>query len=239
MRPTSLLQLAATTSGLVMLLASASPVVTIAEEEDGSWMAYFGQMWLGLVIGVLLIMWTHMGMKKQQVIEDLPAAQVFIPRPFTADELIKYRGRGKPQNGANPNEFRETLQMMGEKAAKKKEAASPSSPSPSTKGTADDDVAEDESDLIFIGVKGIIYNVSPQWYGPGSPYNVFAGREASRHLGKIVVGTDESNADWTTLSPEHIASLGEWEDRFKSKYTPVGWFVPDADYYERARKFDP
>ena len=216
---------AAALSATLCVAEEAVPIVTVSEEDEES--SWFGQIWLGLVIGVLAVMWVHMNMKSKQVVEDLPAAQVFVPRPFTAAELIKYRGQGKPKSDSGmPNEFEETQKLMASKPIKKGKGEEP-------------ELAEDESDLIFIGVKGVIYNVSPQWYGPGSPYNVFAGREASRHLGKIIVGSDEANADWTTLSPEHITSLGEWEDRFKSKYTPVGWFVPDADYYERAKQFTP
>lgn len=96
-----------------------------------------------------------------------------------------------------------------------------------------------DNESIFIGVKGIIYAVAPQWYGVGSPYNAFAGQEASRQLGKVVVGTDECNADWTTLSAEHLRSLQEWEERFKAKYCPVGWFIPDADYTLRAASMAP
>eukprot|EP00658_Telonema_sp_P-2_P051106 TRINITY_DN39130_c0_g1_i1.p1 TRINITY_DN39130_c0_g1~~TRINITY_DN39130_c0_g1_i1.p1 ORF type:complete len:127 (+),score=34.32 TRINITY_DN39130_c0_g1_i1:244-624(+) len=103
-------------------------------------------------------MWVHMGMKSKQVVEDLPAAQVFVPRPFTAAELIKYRGQGKPKGGSSmPNEFEETQKLMASKPIKK-----------GGKQQDEPELAEDESDLIFIGVKGVIYNVSPQWYGPGS-----------------------------------------------------------------------
>jgi membrane-associated progesterone receptor component len=94
---------------------------------------------------------------------------------------------------------------------------------------------------ILIGVKGIVYNVSPQWYGPAGPYHAFAGAEASRQLGKTIVATSELNADWTTMTADHIQALREWEERFKAKYYPVGWFVPDAEgkYYERGRVLPP
>lgn len=93
--------------------------------------------------------------------------------------------------------------------------------------------------LIFVGVKGVVYNVAKEWYGPDSPYNAFAGHESSRQLGKTKVGREETNADWTTLSPDHLQTLDEWEERFLAKYLPVGWFVPDADYAVRGRLFDP
>lgn len=61
----------------------------------------------------------------------------------------------------------------------------------------------------------------------------------SRHLGKVVVGTTEANCDWTTLSEKHIDILSSWEAKYRSKYSIVGWVVPDEGYYERARSFDP
>ena len=96
-----------------------------------------------------------------------------------------------------------------------------------------------KNELIFIGVKGVLYNVGKDFYGPGSAYNAFAGHEASRQLGKTKVGREELNADWTSLSLDHLQTLDEWEERFMAKYTVVGWFVPDKDYVERAKALAP
>lgn len=92
----------------------------------------------------------------------------------------------------------------------------------------------------FVGVKGVLYNASLEWYGPEGPYNAFAGCDASRQLGKVVVGRTEINADWTNLSPSHLQTLNEWEERFRSKYTPVGWISdPDKQFIKRAAIMDP
>jgi membrane-associated progesterone receptor component len=93
--------------------------------------------------------------------------------------------------------------------------------------------------LIFVGVKGVVYNVAKEWYGPESAYNAFAGHESSRQLGKTKVGRDEVNADWTTLSSEHLETLNQWEERFVSKYIPVGWFVPTEQYFAKGLEFAP
>jgi hypothetical protein len=53
------------------------------------------------------------------------------------------------------------------------------------------------------------------------------------------VGREESNCDWTTLSPQHLQTLNEWEERFVMKYVRVGWFVPDQEYFTKAKMFDP
>ncbi len=92
---------------------------------------------------------------------------------------------------------------------------------------------------IYLGCKGIVFQVSSEWYGPDSAYHVFAGKEASRQLGKVVVNSAECNADWVNLAPLHLQQLDEWYSKFKGKYEVVGWFIPPPDYEERAKKFEP
>ena len=146
-------------------------------------------LWTMGVILLAFSLWCrYYTLSRKSINEELPKA-IFIPRPFTKEELAQYDGVSNP--------------------------------------------------LIFVGVKGIIYNVAKEWYGPQSSYHAFAGREASRHLGKTVVGREESNCDWTTLSPQHLQVLNEWEERFMIKYVRVGWFVPDEEYVNRARSFAP
>ncbi len=95
------------------------------------------------------------------------------------------------------------------------------------------------SEWPYVGVRGIVYRVSPQWYGPDAPYHAFAGRDSSRHLGKTTVGTEEANSGWTTLSRDHLSSLQEWEERFQSKYLPVGWMVLDDEFESRGLQLVP
>ncbi|KAH9600740.1 Cytochrome b5-like heme/steroid binding domain [Trypanosoma melophagium] len=92
--------------------------------------------------------------------------------------------------------------------------------------------------MSFVGVRGVIYNCSNEFYGANGPYNAFAGRDSSRQLGKMKVGREESNADWTTLSLDHVITLNEWEERLRSKYEAVGWIIPPDDFSKRAEAFD-
>ncbi|EAN88403.1 hypothetical protein C3747_176g54 [Trypanosoma cruzi] len=92
--------------------------------------------------------------------------------------------------------------------------------------------------LAFVGVRGVIYSCSMDFYGPKGPYNAFSGRDSSRHLGKVTVGQEESNADWTTLSASHIATLNGWDELLRSKYVPVGWIIPSEDFTKRAEAFE-
>ncbi|RNE99541.1 hypothetical protein TraAM80_08134 [Trypanosoma rangeli] len=85
---------------------------------------------------------------------------------------------------------------------------------------------------IYVSVKGVVYEVAPQLYGPGKSYHVYAGREISRCLAKSDVSSKEANKDWEHgFSKEEMAVLDWWANKFNSKYPVVGWFVPDKDFY--------
>jgi membrane-associated progesterone receptor component len=94
---------------------------------------------------------------------------------------------------------------------------------------------------IYISVKSVIYDVSAgsDFYGPGKPYGVFAGKEVSRCLAKMQVNDVEANASWRTLSDEHKETLAEWEAKIRSKYPIAGAFQPDAHYETRGAMLEP
>jgi membrane-associated progesterone receptor component len=94
---------------------------------------------------------------------------------------------------------------------------------------------------IFISIKNIIYDVSlgSDFYGPGKPYGVFAGKEISRCLGKMQVNDAEANCSWRTLSEEHKETLAEWEAKIRSKYPIAGAFAPDPHFETRGAMLEP
>ena len=92
---------------------------------------------------------------------------------------------------------------------------------------------------ILISIRGTVFRVSPQFYGPGASYHVFAGTDASRNLGKGLLSGAESNADWSNLSPEHNQTLSQWDERFRSKYPIAGWLVADDAFRARGAAFSP
>ena len=89
-------------------------------------------------------------------------------------------------------------------------------------------------DLVLMSVKGVVYSVSPEWYGPGSCYHAFAGKDCSRHLGKTVVGDDEANLDWTGMAPEFLEVLDDWAAKLSAKYTRGGVFAADDIFFSGA-----
>ncbi|KAG5464522.1 hypothetical protein LSCM1_00712 [Leishmania martiniquensis] len=94
---------------------------------------------------------------------------------------------------------------------------------------------------IYMSVKGKVYDCTSgaTFYGPGKPYAVFAGKEVSRCLGKMLISDEEANANWDDLTPEHMQSLDEWAAKFDSKYPVVGVFDPSEEYYSRQKKLAP
>lgn len=83
---------------------------------------------------------------------------------------------------------------------------------------------------IFMAVKGKVYDVSQgaSFYGPGGPYENFAGRDASRGLAKnsfdlnMLTPLDQPIDDLKNLTKEEIESLDNWEEHFEMKYKIVG-----------------
>ena len=72
---------------------------------------------------------------------------------------------------------------------------------------------------ILMGVLGRVFDVSNagEFYGPGGPYSVFAGRDASRALATFSVDDTqfkEGHDDLSDLKPSQLESVKEWEMQF-------------------------
>lgn len=81
---------------------------------------------------------------------------------------------------------------------------------------------------LLMAIKGIVYDVSRsrEFYGPGGPYALFAGRDASRALAKMSFEVaDIENSDIMDLSKYEKSVLDDWESKFTFKYEDVGKVV--------------
>ncbi|CAL1404998.1 unnamed protein product [Linum trigynum] len=70
------------------------------------------------------------------------------------------------------------------------------------------------------------------FYGPGGPYALFAGKDASRALAKMSFEDKDLTGDISGLGPFEMEALQDWEYKFMSKYVKVGSIkkeVPVAD----------
>ncbi|KAG8092170.1 hypothetical protein GUJ93_ZPchr0012g20353 [Zizania palustris] len=77
---------------------------------------------------------------------------------------------------------------------------------------------------LLMAIKGQIYDVtqSRMFYGPGGPYALFAGKDASRALAKMSFEPQDLTGDISGLGPFELDALLDWEYKFMGKYVKVG-----------------
>ncbi|KAF8413131.1 hypothetical protein HHK36_001107 [Tetracentron sinense] len=82
----------------------------------------------------------------------------------------------------------------------------------------------DPKNPLLMAIKGQIYDVSQSrmFYGPGGPYALFAGKDASRALAKMSFEDKDLTGDTSGLGPFELDALQDWEYKFMSKYVKVG-----------------
>ena len=77
---------------------------------------------------------------------------------------------------------------------------------------------------LLMAIKGQIYDVSQSrmFYGPGGPYALFTGKDASRALAKMSFEEKDLTGDISGLGPFEVDALQDWEYKFMGKYVKVG-----------------
>ncbi|CAL5209508.1 unnamed protein product [Lathyrus oleraceus] len=82
----------------------------------------------------------------------------------------------------------------------------------------------DHDKPLLMAIKGQIYDVSQSrmFYGPGGPYALFAGKDASRALAKMSFEDKDLTGDISGLGPFELDALQDWEYKFMEKYVKVG-----------------
>ncbi|KAG0479103.1 hypothetical protein HPP92_013822 [Vanilla planifolia] len=77
---------------------------------------------------------------------------------------------------------------------------------------------------LLVAIKGNIYDVSRSrmFYGPGGPYSLFAGRDASRALALMSFDHNDLTGNLEGLSDSELDVLQDWEEKFMEKYVKVG-----------------
>ena len=76
------------------------------------------------------------------------------------------------------------------------------------------------------------------FYGPGGPYAMFAGREASRALALLSFKPQDINGNLEGLDAPELEILQDWEDKFEEKYVKVGQLVPEPMRTEQTQSGD-
>lgn len=84
---------------------------------------------------------------------------------------------------------------------------------------------KNEDGRICIAVNGKVFDVTrgKRYYGPGGPYEAFAGHDASRGLALFSMDSvkDEYD-DLSDLNTMEMESVREWEMQFTDRYTLIG-----------------
>lgn len=78
--------------------------------------------------------------------------------------------------------------------------------------------------LIFVGFSCRMF------YGPGGPYALFAGRDASRALALMSFDSKDLTGNIEGLSASELEVLQDWEYKFMEKYVKVGQLVGAERY---------
>jgi membrane-associated progesterone receptor component len=83
------------------------------------------------------------------------------------------------------------------------------------------------NEKVYVALKGDVFDVSAskEYYGPGSTYDCFAGRDASRAMAKLSFEEAElSNPKLDDLGPFELDVLENWVEKFKymKQYPIVG-----------------
>lgn len=78
---------------------------------------------------------------------------------------------------------------------------------------------------VYLGIRGKVFDVSPgrNFYGPGGPYENFAGRDATRGLAcgsfdeeMLTKDLEGPLDDLQGLGKDEMDALGNWEDTFNA-----------------------
>lgn len=82
---------------------------------------------------------------------------------------------------------------------------------------------------LLMAIRGNIFDVSRgrMFYGPGGPYALFAGRDASRALALMSFDPVDLTGNLEGLSASELEVLEDWEYKFMEKYVKVGQLVTD------------
>lgn len=95
----------------------------------------------------------------------------------------------------------------------------------------------EEGQPLYIAVKNpfgdetTVFDVSSgkDFYGPGSGYHLFAGRDATYALSTSCLDPAKLDGDISTLTAMEKDTHVQWYNKYSSKYPVVGFLVPD-DY---------
>ena len=77
---------------------------------------------------------------------------------------------------------------------------------------------------LLLAIRGQVYDVGGgrDFYGPGGPYGMFAGKDCTRALAKVAFERELFTGDMEGLDQDELDKLEEWLEMFEGKYRRIG-----------------
>ncbi|VDN51325.1 unnamed protein product [Dracunculus medinensis] len=103
-----------------------------------------------------------------------------------------------------------------------------------------------DNERILLAICGRVFDVTrgKDFYGPGGPYGILAGRDATRALATMQLEhVSDDYEDWNQLPQAEKSEAMEWCQRLSLKYPQVGRLIADSDtpldYNDELASLDP
>ena len=82
----------------------------------------------------------------------------------------------------------------------------------------------DPAKPLLLAIRGQVYDVGRgrDFYGPGGPYGMFAGKDCTRALAKVSFDAELFTGDLEGLDRDELDKLEEWIEMFEGKYRRIG-----------------
>jgi len=77
---------------------------------------------------------------------------------------------------------------------------------------------------VYLAFNGKVFDVTASgFYGKGSAYHIYAGRDATRGLSRMEMQPDFSNRSMDDFTESEHKAFNIWEKKFSEKYQLVGY----------------
>jgi membrane-associated progesterone receptor component len=88
----------------------------------------------------------------------------------------------------------------------------------------------DSTKPLLLAIRGQVYDVTRgrDFYGPGGPYGMFAGKDCTRALAKVSFDEELFTGNMDGLEADELEKLEEWIEMFESKYGRIGRLLGSA-----------
>jgi membrane-associated progesterone receptor component len=88
----------------------------------------------------------------------------------------------------------------------------------------------DSTKPLLLAIRGQVYDVTRgrDFYGPGGPYAMFAGKDCTRALAKVSFEEELFTGSIEGLEADELEKLEEWIEMFEAKYRRIGRLLGSA-----------